>query len=122
MRAILRRAIRQAFLALGDIPVKATYKVKTSDSVYDPETGTSSTPSQLIDLPLVAFTRFTVKEMDRDPKIAAKDVKVLFPMEDLGREPSEDDTVIDNKGREWEIVRVLGEPSEQLGMLQCRLS
>lgn len=123
LKATIRRAVRQAFLALDDIPRKATYHVTGLVPVRDLETGESTTPTTDRALTLVVFTSFSSKEKDLDAAIDLTDTKVLFPMEDLaGHFPTNSDSLTDDAGKKLEIVRVLCDPAALLAKLQCRYS
>lgn len=122
LKATLRRAVRQAFLALDDVPRKATYHVTGTTVARNLETGESTVPTTDKALTLVVFTSFSSKERDNDAAIDTTDTKVLFPMEDLGVFPKNADSMTDDEGRKLEIVRVLCDPASLLAKLQCRYS
>lgn len=123
LKATLRRAVRQAFLALDDVPRKATYHIAGTTPVRNLETGESSVPTTDRPLNLCVFASFSSKEKDLDAAIELTDTKVLFPMEDLrGHFPINADSMTDDNGRKLEIVRVLCDPASLVAKLQCRYS
>lgn len=123
LKATIRRAVRQAFLALDDIPRTATYHSAGGAIVRNIDTGESSVPTTDRTLNLVVFTSFSSKERDLDAAIDTTDTKVLFPMEDLGGYfPTNSDSLTDDAGKKLEIVRVLCDPASLLAKLQCRYS
>lgn len=123
LKATLRRAVRQAFLALDDVPRKATYHIAGTTPTRDLDTGESTVVTTDRALPLVVFTSFSSKEKDVDPAIDLTNTKVLFPMEDLNKHfPKNIDSLTDDEGSKWEIVRVLCDPASLLAKLECRHS
>ena len=122
MKANLRRAVRQAFRALDDIPRQATYHIASASPVRDLDTGEVTQGYTDKTLTLVVFTSFSAKEKDADPLIVVTDTKVLFPMDDLGVFPKDTDIITDDAGLKWQIVRVLTDPASLLAKLQCRAS
>lgn len=123
LKATLRRAVRQAFLALDDLPRKAAYYISTGAVQRDFDTGevTQATTAKALDL--VLFTSFSAKEKDADPLIEVTHTKVLFPMHDLGGVfPVNTHYLIDDAGQKWQIVRVLTDPGALLAKLECRQS
>lgn len=120
-RAAIRRAVKQAFRALGDVPRKCVYKSATGDIVRDHVAGTSTRTTVDFDLPMVAFTKFSERQQDRDPALMT-DMKMLFPAEDLPIDPKQSDTVVDDKGTLWTIIKRLSDPAAVLTTLQVRAS
>lgn len=122
LKATLRRAVRQAFLALDDVPREATYHIASASPTRDLDTGEVSQGYIDKTLPMAVFTSFSSKEKDADALIVVTDTKVLFPMEDLGVFPKDTDILTDDAGLKWQIVRVLCDPASLLAKLQCRAS
>ncbi len=120
LKSTIRKAVKQAFLALDDIPVQATYrKVGDGETVIDIETGAASLAYTSYTLPLVVITRFRQKETDKDPTLLT-DQKMLFPREDLPVEPATDDEVYDSRGRRWQVIEQYTDPAELLGIIRVR--
>lgn len=122
LKASIRRAVKSAFKALDDIPhKKSVYHSKTGAPVRDLDAGTFTLATVNIALPMVVFARFTQKEVDKDPAIVLTDTKVLIPTEDLrGRTPEPSDTITDDNGVTWEIIRLLSDPASVVTILQAR--
>lgn len=122
LKATLRRAVRQAFLALDDVPRTATYHIAGASPTRDLDTGEVTQGYTDKTLSLVVFTSFSSKEKEADPLIVVTDTKVLFPMEDLGVFPKDTDILTDDAGLKWQVIRVLTDPASLLAKLQCRAS
>lgn len=123
LKATIRRAVKSAFLALDDIPRKATYLSKNGAPVRDLDAGTYTVPTTSIALKMVAFVRFTQKEADKDPAVVLTDQKALIPTEDLGGVvPKSTDSMLDDQGTNWEIIRLMSDPAAAVTILQVRTS
>ncbi len=121
LKATIRRAVKKAFLALDDVPKIVTYHSKTGTPVRDLDAGTFTLATVNVTVRMVAFTRFSQREVDKDPAILLTDSKVLFPTEDLGAtQPQTADTLTDPDGTIWEIVRRLSDPASVVTILQVR--
>lgn len=121
LKATVRRAVKAAFKALDDIPRKVTYK-STGAPQRNLDAGTATRPVTPYTLPMVAFVRFSAREVEKDPLLLLTDVKMLFPTEDLPVAAKENDIVTDDKGTTWEVIRRLSDPADVLTTLQTRTS
>lgn len=120
LKATIRRAVRQAFEALDDIPRKATYRSVTGAAGRDLDTGTSTVPTVTTELPMTAWVRFSSKDQEKDPLIVLDDVKVIFPSEDLPHKSKTGDLIVDDEGLLWEVKRQLNDPASIVYILQCK--
>lgn len=121
LKATIRRAVKSAFLALDDIPRKAVYQTKTGTPVRDLDAGTYTLQTSNTPLAMVVFARFTQKEVDKDPAIVITDTKIIIPTEDLkGKVPRGADTVTDDEGTVWEVIRLLSDPASVVTIIQAR--
>lgn len=121
LKATLRRAVRQAFEALDDVPRTATYHSVSGAPVRDLDAGTFTRATTDIVLPMCAFVRFSSKDLERDSLIEVNDVKVLFPAEDLKAvRPKASDRLTDDEGVLWEVKRQLNDPASVVVILQCK--
>ena len=121
MTATLRRAVKKAFQALGDINKKVTYSSVTGPPVRDFDAGTFTVPTVNQTLTLVVFTKFTEKETDKDAALLTG-MKMLFPTDDLKVASKASDTVVDDKGNTWEVMQRLSDPASVVTILQVRSS
>jgi hypothetical protein len=119
LRSTLKAGVDLAFDAVGDLKRVVTYHSVTGPPVYDVETGTTSTPATNYTLRRVVITSFTQTEIDNDPSLLTSE-KMIFPHDDLPVEPKPNDTVTDDEGRVWEIVRLLSVPGKLINKLQVR--
>jgi hypothetical protein len=120
LKSTLRKAVKSAFKALDDLPQQVTYTSVQGAPVRDLDSGTFTVPHTDYTLPLVVFTKFTDKELERDPALQATDMKMLFPAEDLPVEPKPPDTVIDAENVKWSVIKRMRDPAKVLGMIQVR--
>lgn len=121
LKASLRKAVKSAFKALDDIPKVCTYKSVAGAPVRDLDTGTSTRVETDYRLPMVVFSKFTERQIDRDPALLT-DMKMIFPSEDLPVPPKQSDTVLDDAGITWVIMKRISDPAAIVTILQVRTS
>jgi hypothetical protein len=121
LKATLQRAVKAAFKAADDVPRKCTYKSVSGEVVRDLVAGTSTRVTQEFTLQTVIFTKFSEKDIDRDPALLT-DMKMLFPTQDLPVQPKQSDTVLDDVGTHWVIIKRISDPASVLTILQVRTS
>lgn len=123
MKKQIQRAVRQAFIALGDLLVPATYVRKTGVGVRDPETGLTTYPVTSYPIKRMAPVQFEAKEIDKDPSLATLE-KLIFLVEEFpaGIVPSDQDSVTDSRGRIWEVVKLKLDPADACVILAARLT
>jgi hypothetical protein len=121
LKATIRRAVKAAFKAMDDIPKVCTYKSVAGAPVRDLDSGTSSRTETSYTLPMVVFAKFSERQIDRDPALLT-DMKMLFPSEDLPVPPKQSDTVIDDVGVTWVIMKRISDPAAIVTILQVRTS
>lgn len=121
LKATIARAVKQAMLALDDIPKRCTYKSATGQNVRDHAAGTSSRVTNDFVLPQVVFARFNEKDVDRDPALLTA-MRMIFPAGDLPVTPKQSDTVLDSDGITWAIEKRLSDPASVISILQVRTS
>jgi len=121
-KSLIAKQVVNAFVQLQDIPRPMTYKQLVSVA-YDIEAGTPTTTYADYPLTRVVKTKFTIKEEAQyKAVVAATDAKMLFPVLDLPVEPNTADTLIDEDGLVWEIVKRLTDPSVGVWILWVRSS
>jgi len=121
LKSTIRRAVKQAFQALDDVPRVATYNSVSGTPIRDLDAGTSHLASTATVLKMVVFARFKEREIEKDPSILLTDTKILFPTEDLkGVVPKASDTMVDDEGTVWEIVVRRSDPASVVTILQAR--
>lgn len=118
-KAMLQREVRRAFNALGDLVTSGVYQKRAGAPVRDIESGTVTIPVTNYPLKQVAFVRFSEKETDKDPTLLTT-MKMLFPRQDLPVKIEAEDLCVDAEGRTWEIMQMLSEPAEAVGIVQVR--
>jgi hypothetical protein len=121
LKATIARAVKQAMLALDDIPKVCTYKSVSGGAVRNHAAGTSARTETDYPLPQVVFTKFSEKDIDRDPALLT-DMRMIFPTADLPVQPKQSDTVVDSDAITWAIVRRLSDPASVVTILQVRTS
>lgn len=121
LKTTLRKAVKAAFKALDDVPKKCVYKSVTGTTVRDHANGTLIRVTQDYPLPMVVFARFQEKDTDKDPALLT-DMKMIFPRDDLPALPKVSDTVLDEDGVTWAIVKRLTDPAALVTILQVRTS
>lgn len=123
--ASLTKTIQQgvdiAFNALGDVVKPGFWRQVTTTGTnnIDINAGVPINPYSDYPLKRMVFTRFKQEETDHTT-ITLNDQKVLFPRQDLAVEPKDSDVVIDDKGRLWQVVRVMSPPAEAVVICQVR--
>lgn len=124
LRDTIRQGVSSAFTALGDLVVTVQYYQLTGEMVRDFDAGTVTPGVNQYSLKQVALVRFVQKDLDKYPTIQPKNMKALFPSENLPVIPQPDDYFIVPIGSKfsgkWVVVQDLGEPSETLGKLEVR--
>jgi hypothetical protein len=119
LKATIRRAVKSAFKAMDDIPKVCSYKSVAGAPTRDLDSGTSTRVTTNYTLPMVVFAKFSERQIDRDPALLT-DMKMIFPSEDLPVEPKQSDTVVDDVGIIWTIVKRLSDPAAVVTILQVR--
>jgi hypothetical protein len=97
---------QSAFVAIGDLARPATYQSLTGNITRDLVAGTSVAEVVTYNLKRTVFTKFKEKEIDTSV-VVETDEKIMFPALDLPVEPKSADTLLDEHGRTWEIIKRL---------------
>jgi len=122
LRSVIEAGIDAAFNAVGGddgLLVAVTYKSVTG-STYDVDTGSISVASTNVNLTRALLYDFDQKEVDNDVAIKT-DQKFCAPAKDFGGiVPKSLDTFVDDKGRNWEVIKLMGVPADLLYILHVR--
>ncbi|MDW9531875.1 hypothetical protein RWE87_13285 [Sinorhizobium meliloti] len=117
---LINGLVQTAFDIVGDLKETVTYK-QFVEAGYD--TNTSTPINVTNDVPDVQalFTRFTEEEKD-DQVMVLKDWKVLIPATQLPITLGDvgEDTMLDSKGKEWNVRRYLGITGGSLHIFHVR--
>lgn len=128
---ILQQAVQTTFDAIDDIPKTVVYHSTSTDpaalqAAYDIVTGTVTRVGTDYTIEQVVLARFKQSEVDKTIVIET-DMKMIFPAQQLPVESTSEDTITytDPKTglvRRWEVVKLFGEPSNSVTVLQVRTS
>lgn len=119
LKATINNATLTAFKALGDLNTPMTFNSATGQVVRDLDAGITTAVVVTYTLKYSCFVRWTQQENDKDASTLSSS-KLIFPRFILPVEPKMSDTLTDAEGRNWEVLKVLHEPSESVGKLQVR--
>ncbi len=113
----IKSAAREAFIAVGDVAVAATY-LSVASGAYNATTGTRAGTSTSYSLSRVIVEQYAAIEVD-GTAVQVGDQKVHLLVEDLSATPKVTDTITVN-GAEWTVVNVMQDPARVLWTLQLR--
>lgn len=120
LKNLINQMVATAFDVTGDLKETITYR-QFVEVAYD--TNTSTPVNVTNDVPNVGalFVRFSEDEKD-DQVMVLKDWKVLIPAANLPVTFGDvgEDTMIDSKGKEWNVRRYLGIVSGALHTFHVR--
>lgn len=121
MRSLVQAAVRQAFVALGDLVVSGTYVARADVGTRNVETGETVYPTTTYPIKKLAVVRFTEAETDKDPSLSTTQ-KLIFANEELPAsvKPGSEDQVNDAEGRVWEVVKLVSAPTDLVTILAVR--
>lgn len=121
LRGQVQTAALTAFRAIGDLARPATYQSLTGNITRDLVAGTSVAESVTYNLKRTVFSKFKETEIDTSV-VVETDEKMLFAALDLPIAPKSADTVLDENGRTWEVIKRLSDPASAVVILQMRTS
>lgn len=121
LRNTTQQAALTAFIAIGDIARPTTYQHLTGTVVRNIEEGTSTAEMVTYPLKYTVAAKFKAKEVDGEA-VLSTDQKFLFPSLILPIEAKASDTILDERGQTWEIIKLMTDPAEAVVILQVRTS
>lgn len=122
LKAQIAAGVMRAFIAIGDVAKNLTYVKVSGEGVRDIETGETVFTETRFPVPMAVFVRMKTDELG-DDIAAQQDSKLIFPLIYVGGDSyefAEADYIIDRVGRQWEIKRYMGEPSQSCFIAQVR--
>jgi len=120
LRKLVADMVATAFDAIGDLKDDVTY-VQYVEGAYDTETSSPTYTENRFDNVPALFTSFTEDEKDNEVMVL-KDKKVLIPAKRFPAvlKSATEDTIIDGKGKTWNVRRYLGIVGEGLHIFHVR--
>lgn len=117
---LINGLVQTAFDTIGDLKETVNY-VQFEEGTYDTETSSPSYTYNYATGIQALFTKFSEDEKDNEVMVL-EDWKVLIPSTQLPLvlKDSTEDSIIDSKGKEWNVRRYLGITGGSLHIFHVR--